>query len=236
MRTQLQTLASSKSPDSMAASFRKKRFALFMDLIAADHHAPLTILDVGGTQEFWEVMGFVNTPHKIILLNLFETLVRHPNFVSITGDACRLNDFADQSVDAVFSNSVIEHLGTYENQLRMASEIRRVGKKYFVQTPSFFFPIEPHFLCPFFHWLPFPARLQLIQQFSLGNITRKPSRAEAVKTLREFRLLRKSEVKALFPDADIHSERVLGLTKSYIAVKSPARHRRPGPGVPAALN
>jgi hypothetical protein len=90
---------------------------------------------------------------------------------------------------------------------------------YFVQTPNFFFPVEPHFLCPLFHWLPFPARLWLIRHFPLGNITRKPSRAEAVKTLSEFRLLKKTEVQTLFPDADLHAERMLGLTKSYIVVK-----------------
>jgi hypothetical protein len=177
-------------------------------------------------------MGFTGTPHKIILLNLFADRVRHPNFVSLAGDACRLDDFADQSVDVVFSNSVIEHLGTWANQQRMADEIRRVGKTYFVQTPNFYFPVEPHFLCPLFHWLPFPARLWLIRHCSLGNITRKPSRAEAVKTLGEFRLLKKSEVRALFPEADLHGERLLGLTKSYIAVKLPASHQRLRPPAP----
>jgi len=180
----------------------------------------LTILDVGGTQDFWEVMGFTNTPHKIILLNLFATRVRHPNFVSLAGDARRLDGFADQSVDVVFSNSVIEHLSTCANQQQMAAEIRRVGKKYFVQTPNYHFPIEPHFLCPFFHWLPFWARAWLIQRFSLGNITRKPSLEEARKTVGEFRLLKKSELRALFPDAAIHAEKVVGLSKSYMAVKS----------------
>ena len=219
MRAQLQTLASSTTPDSLAASFRRRRFALFQELIASANGASLTILDVGGRQEFWEVMGFTDTPHRIILLNLFEVAVRHSNFISIAGDARKLEAFADQSVDVVFSNSVIEHLGTYANQHRMAGEIRRVGRKYFVQTPNFFFPVEPHFLCPFFHWLPFSARLLLIRRFSLGNITRKPSPELAAQTLDEFRLLKKSEMRALFPDAVLHAEKLFGLTKSYIAVK-----------------
>ncbi len=218
-RVQLQTLASSTASDSVAASFRRKRFARFEDLIASAGHAPLTILDVGGTQEFWEVMGFTNTPHKIVLLNLSATRVRHPNFVSLAGDARRLDGFTDQSVDVVFSNSVIEHLGTYASQQQMAAEIRRVGKKYFVQTPNYYFPVEPHFLCPFFHWLPFWARTWLIRKFSLGNITRKPSLEEALKTLSEFRLLKRAELQALFPDAAIHAEKIGGLTKSYMAVK-----------------
>ncbi|PYM17031.1 MAG: methyltransferase type 11 [Verrucomicrobia bacterium] len=219
MRQQLKTLASSTSADSMAASFRRRRFALFQDLISSLNHSPITILDLGGWQEFWEVMGFTDTPHKIILLNLHEIQVRYPNFTSIVGDARKLDTFTDKSVDVVFSNSVIEHLGTYENQKHMANEVRRVGKRYFIQTPNFFFPIEPHFIFPFFHWLPLSARLMLISRFSLGYIGRKQSREQAMRTLGEFRLLKKNEVKALFPDASIYSERVFGLTKSYIAVK-----------------
>jgi len=219
MRQQLKTLASSTSSDSLAASFRRRRFVLFQDLVASVNHCPVTILDLGGWQEFWEVMGFTDAPHKIILLNLYQITVRHPNFTSIVGDARNLDTFADQSVDVVFSNSVIEHVGTYADQQRMANEVRRVGRKYFIQTPSFFFPFEPHFLFPVFHWLPFSLRLLLIRRFSLGYIARKQSREEALRTLAEFRLLKKSEMKVLFPDASIHSERVLGFTKSYIAVR-----------------
>jgi len=192
---------------------------LFHDLISSNNHFPITILDIGGWQEFWEVMEFTDTPHQIILLNLHEIRVRHPNFTSMVGDARKLDSFADKSVDVVFSNSVIEHLGTYADQQQMANEVRRVGKKYFVQTPSFFFPIEPHFLFPGFHWLPFSVRLLLIRRFSLGYIARKQSREQAMQTLGEFRLLKGNEMKALFPDASIYSESVLGFTKSYIALK-----------------
>ncbi|HZI30785.1 MAG TPA: hypothetical protein VFF11_00505, partial [Candidatus Binatia bacterium] len=66
---------------------------------------------------------------------------------------------------------------------------------------------------------PFSVRRELIRRVSLGNITRKPSREAAEKTLSEFRLLKKNEVAALFPDAVIHSEKMFGLTKSYIALK-----------------
>ena len=219
LRGRLQTWASSSSVDSLAASFRRKRFGLFQDLLASLGRSQLTILDVGGREEFWEVVGFTNTPHHIILLNLFTEPVRHSNFTSVLGDARHLDGFEDGSVDVVFSNSVIEHLGTYRNQQRMAEEIRRVGRAYFVQTPSYSFPIEPHFLFPFFHWLPFAARRRLIQKFSLGNITCKPSRELATQTLSEFRLLKRSEMKVLFPDAAIRSERIFGVTKSYVAVK-----------------
>ena len=35
-----------------------------------------------------------------------------------------------------------------------AAELRRVGRGWFVQTPGVSFPLEPHALLPFAHWLP----------------------------------------------------------------------------------
>ncbi|MBI3875441.1 MAG: hypothetical protein HY300_05685 [Verrucomicrobia bacterium] len=98
MTRSLKMLASSTSPDSWAASFRRKRFGLFRELVASLAPSPLTILDLGGCQEFWEVMEFTGTPHRIILLNLRRVSVRHPRFTAIVGDARRLEAFADQSV------------------------------------------------------------------------------------------------------------------------------------------
>ena len=79
-------------------------------------------------------------------------------FVSLpdVGDAVDMPGISDGAFDVVFSNSVIEHVETYENQRRMAAEIRRVGRRYFVQTPNRHFPLEPHFLVPGFQLLPYP--------------------------------------------------------------------------------
>lgn len=219
MRQLLRALASSTSHNSLAAWFRRRRFALFRELVASCHATPLTILDIGGWQEFWEIVAFTNTPHKIILLNTYSVRTTYPNFVSVVGDARRLTMFEDQSIDIVFSNSVIEHLGTFENQFAMAREVERVGKKYYIQTPSYAFPIEPHFLFPCYHWLPLSWRAKLLARFSLGFIERTHSEERAYEVLREFRLLTKSEVARLFPSATIYAERILGIPKSYIAIK-----------------
>lgn len=219
MKEFLQFLASSSSSDSLANSFRKKRFQYFCELVFSCGQNPITILDVGGTERFWEVHGFVETGHKIILLNLTAPKSNYPNILTISGDAIDLSMFADQSIDIVFSNSVIEHLFTFENQNKMANEIRRVGKKYYIQTPSYYFPLEPHFLFPFFHWLPKSVRIFLIRQFSLGWYDRQKSKEKASKLVEEIRLLKKSEFQFFFPDAKIISERFFGITKSYIAIK-----------------
>jgi len=115
-----------------------------------DKGDPIKILDVGGTQIYWERMNFTGHDNVYItLLNLELAPVSNANFSSIVGDARDLKGFEDNHFDIVFSNSVIEHLFTLQNQQKMASEVRRVGKNYFIQTPNYYFPIEPHWLFPF---------------------------------------------------------------------------------------
>ncbi|MFK9353834.1 methyltransferase domain-containing protein, partial [Escherichia coli] len=87
---------------------------------------PLTILDIGGTVAFWEAMNFNQSGITITLLNLEKEEVTNPQFQSITGNATDLSGINDQQFDIVFSNSVIEHLYTWENQEKMAKEVLRV--------------------------------------------------------------------------------------------------------------
>ena len=61
--------------------------------------------------------------------------------------------FADDEFDLVYCSSVIEHVPPTQ-RAAFATEARRVGRAWFVQTPARSFPIEPHALLPFAHWLP----------------------------------------------------------------------------------
>jgi hypothetical protein len=213
----LKKVADIRQNDSLATKLRRKRFGLFLSLIESLPR-PLTILDVGGTQRFWETMGFADERDtKMVLLNLEKARVSHPNFTSIIGDGRDLGRFRGGQFDVVFSNSVIEHVGGYDDQRRMAREVVRVGKTYFVQTPNRFFPIEPHFLFPLFQFLPLRVQVFLITHFKLGWYKKLPDRGEAAALARSIRLLTEREVRELFPGARIRREKLLGLTKSFIA-------------------
>lgn len=74
-------------------------------------------------------------------------------FSYVQGDGRNL-PYTNNEFDIVFSNSVIEHVGTFEDQKRFAEEIRRVAKSYWVQTPNRHFPVETHLIAPFIHFLP----------------------------------------------------------------------------------
>lgn len=208
--------------EAVSNYFRKRRFGFFTNFLnqVALSNKPLRILDIGGTQQYWLNMGLVlRTNTEIVLLNLYKNQVTEPGFSSIVGDACNLTGISDQSFDIVFSNSVIEHLYTKEQQQKMANEVARVGKSYFIQTPNKYFPIEPHWLFPLFQFLPFTIQVFLTQHFTLGNIKKANTREAAVHLVKEVRLLSKKEFALFFKDAKIYNEKILGITKSFTAYK-----------------
>ena len=208
-------LADSHDPGSLAARLRKKRFALFESLLESVP-PPLTILDIGGEPVFWEGMGFAGKKGvEIWLLNLIEVQPIYPNFHSIIGDGRNLKQFKDSEFDIVFSNSVIEHIEKYEDQCLMAGEMIRVGKRYYLQTPNRYFPVEPHFLFPFFQFLPLRCRVWLLSRFNLGWF-KKREWEKALRAVKSIRLLNKKELIRIFPAGTVFREKFFGLTKSLI--------------------
>jgi hypothetical protein len=202
--------------DSLAAKMRRKRFAFFLQLLNTVPR-PLTILDVGGRQRFWEVMDFSQEPGiHITVLNIEPAEIHHANFVALTGDATCMDNLLDNQFDVVFSNSVIEHVGSFGQQKQMACEVQRVAQRYFVQTPNYYFPIEPHFLFIGFHWLPIEVRAWLHSHFNLGWRQRVPDKRHARAEVGQIHLLKKQELCALFPQAHLYQEKVLGFTKSFV--------------------
>jgi len=101
----------------------------------------------------------------------------------------------------------------------MAHEVRRLARRYFVQTPNYWFPLEPHLRTPFIHWLPEPWRAAIVSRRACGYHPRAQSYDEARTILDDARLLDANAMATLFPDAAIERERFAGLTKSLIAIR-----------------
>ena len=219
---QLRRLADNRDPHSYANRFRRRRLALLRELLAnVEGHA--TVLDVGGTPSFWEMHAIPDEIRpNVTVLNLMPLPNSAPWISTVVGDALDLHAFADGSFDVVFSNSVIEHVGDLDDQRQMAAEIRRVGRAFMVQTPNRFFPLEPHFLVPAFQFMPMRLRVELLLRFNLGWHKRAPSRAEAEADIRSIRLMTGNELRECFPDAEIHHERLLGISKSLVALRRPS--------------
>lgn len=214
-------MATHENNYSISTRLRKKRFAFFKSLIPSVPYS-LKILDVGGTEAIWYKEGFCDPNMidlvKITILNKREVPVNHANIKAMAGDARDMKEFKDGEFDIVFSNSVIEHVGAYEDQIQMAKEIKRVGKKYFVQTPNLYFPIEPHFLFPFFQFFPLQIKVWILTHIPIGRRSKRIiDREQAKQIANRVKLLSKKEVQKLFPEASIFEEKFFGLTKSLAA-------------------
>ena len=197
--------------------FARARMAEFM--AAFDISAETRILDVGGTALNWSLVA---CPAEITLLNLEPPgqVALPPRARYVQGDARGL-PWPTDSFDIVFSNSVIEHLYTLSDQRAFARETRRVGRGLWIQTPAKCFPVEPHFLMPYIQYLPRAWQPWCVRNLSVWGWIMRPTEVEAEKAAAEIRLLTKREMTQLFPDCRLRVEKLVGLTKSYIAVRSP---------------
>jgi predicted SAM-dependent methyltransferase len=200
-------------------TFRPRRIRALKAMLPQIDEPGTTILDLGGTASWWADVHAA-TQH-ITIVNLDRRLEREvlaAGYKFVCADACEL-PFADRQFDLVFSNSVIEHVGSAERQALFASEMRRCGRALYMQTPSLWFPVEPHLIAVGLHWLPGPIQRRLIRWVSVWGLVTKPSQALIDEFIATTRLLDSAQVHKLFPDCDIKCENFLGLTKSLIAVQ-----------------
>jgi ubiquinone/menaquinone biosynthesis C-methylase UbiE len=213
---ELRTLTDVNNSDSLSNQMRAKRFEFFQQL-AAPLPRPLSIIDIGGTPQFWERCGWADVDDiHITIVNLKSSECKHSNIEIKIGDATNLADYSDRSFDIAFSNSAIEHLFTPENQAAMAREVKRVGRAYWVQTPNYWFPIEPHFQFLGWQWLPTAVRVAIVRRYACGRRGPYPDLEQARKNVKEIRLMTRRELSQLFPNASVWSEKFYGLVKSWV--------------------
>ncbi len=204
----------------IARRTRGRRMAHFEATLAPTQAT--RILDVGGYSFNWTL---ITTSPQVVLLNLIMPKhwpSRAVDCSYMVGDGRSLT-FDDQSFDIAFSNSVIEHVGSWQDQKDFAAEIQRVGRSVWVQTPAKAFPFEPHFFTFFVHWLPRKVRKPLLRWLSLRRLLGLNAQ-ECDQLADEVRLLTFAEMRTLFKDCEIYTERFCGLPRSYIAVRNGAEH------------
>jgi hypothetical protein len=212
---------------SLGSKLRAKRIVPLIHMIEEMNrkHGKVKIIDLGGTIDYWNIL-----PKHIFNAKTIEiTIVNLPGvncinnttvFKFIEADACELPFIEDKSFHIAHSNSVIEHVGDWNRMRKFANEFSRIAEKYYLQTPNFWFPIEPHCMTPFFHWLPLPIKVSLIMKFTLGYWNRQQSVDSAINIVESARLLDRKMLMSLLPDARIIIERFFLLPKSIISTRN----------------
>jgi len=180
------------------------------------------ICDLGGSRHFWEKVAIEGLPYSNITIYNISANGTQGN-LSADSDEIEVVIYdghtipiADAEFDLLVCNSVLEHVPP-EHRAKLVAEMKRVAKHIFIQTPAYTFPIEPHFIMPFVHWLPRTIGYWLIH-FSPWRLLSRPSAETIASYWWDTKLLTRREVEFLFPSESIRCERVLGITKSYYVI------------------
>ena len=229
LRKQLQKrLTDYDDPQSLGSRFRSRRLAPLKRTIEKVHRSNGTvrIIDLGGRANYWDLVGhefLKKNEVQLTLVNLpTEKALKHDQrYHQILGDACHLPNLESNSFDIVHSNSVIEHVGDWKKIKQFANEARRLAPYHFIQTPYYWFPIEPHYMSVGHHWLPWPARARRHRR-KKGDKSQESFEKGMQALSAEPFLLDIKRFSILFSDSVILKERVFGiLVKSLIAFRAP---------------
>lgn len=215
--------------------FHGARAELFVRLL--EPRAGATVLDLGGGDgsfarrlcervDLEVTVGDVHDRHRRTIES------RGFRFVDVPDDGRPL-PFEDGQFDVVLANSVIEHVTLPKErcrvservdsaewlrqaragQARFAKEVRRIGRGYFVQTPHKHFPIDQHVHLPLVQYLSHNGACRLVAWTDRFWV-------KSCNGIVDWELLTAGDMRRLFPDGEVHVERVLGLPKSVIACRA----------------
>ena len=203
--------------------FRRKRLAQFLQLYPDLKN--YSVLDVGGRPFIWNLLKehYNISPKQLVLLNTpDETMLPESDDYTVKIADGRELPYEDKSFDLVFSNSVIEHVGTLEDMERFSRECERVGKHFYIQTPNHWFPLEPHLGVAFLHWLPrtLYRKLCVISIRYPFTINNPSERKHFYRSFDTTYLLTHKQLRLLFPHQRILAEKVLCMVKSVVVSNS----------------
>lgn len=185
------------------------------------------ILDVGADPQLFSHYTFEDFypyPERITGGSIDFEMVRearrcYPKAQYAIFDGCAL-PFPDKSFDIVFSNAVIEHIVGDSRQEQFAREAMRVGKSWFITTPNYWFPLEVHYLLPFFQFLP-PGAQRIYSHLSTSAIPKGE--------LIDLALLSARDLRRLFPTSEIARMRITFWPETLVAYYADPARGRPGP-------
>lgn len=184
--------------------YRAKLFRLFLENFSLDD---ALVCDIGGISTGFETM---NQFCRCVIVNNDVRARTEKGWDLMVADG-RALPFRNETFDIIISNAVFEHIAW--GRKRFAEEVRRVTKGgFFISVPYYYAPFEPHYLLPFFQFVPESIKRFLLFKIGLriGGMSRN--------NYHEIRLFKKKELGTLFPEAQIKVFRLFGIPISLVAI------------------
>lgn len=207
---------------SLSAVSRRRKLELFYKTMRPSPW--MRVLDVGAeveseTDDCCKFLDEYPWRHKVTAVNIDPEHVqriaqRYPEVEVVVADARNL-PWPDNYFDIIYSNAVIEHVGTFEDQKQMASEVMRVGRQWFITTPNRWYPFEFHLRLPLVTWLPGDAYLRCGRIVGYDHVRRQYVMGADYSGLR---LMTPAELVACFSGSRVIKQRVTFMAETLIAV------------------
>lgn len=209
-------LQSPYTPNSLGYKARQRRFRAL--LVRFPDFRDMHVLDVGGDVRDWKSRPDIR-PARVTILSPESAILEDPEpwMTPLVADACDPSTMPT-GFDLVYCNSVIEHVGGPYRRRQFAENISRAAPHYWVQTPYRYFMLEPHLVFPGFQFMPLAIQARIADRWPLAVPHSNPD-LEPIRYCLEHDLLSKTELRLLFPTAEILRERIAGITKSLIAIR-----------------
>ncbi len=219
---------------NMSVKARKQRAEVFRECFSLDENTKILDLGSENGSNIHNILQNTDVKNENVYIadiddKLIATGEKNFGFKAVLISEDESLPFTDKYFDIVYCSSVIEHVTiaksdlwnwkgdkkfkaeAFKRQIEFAVEVRRLGRQYFVQTPSKYFPIESHTWLPLVGYLP---REMFLPVLKLSN------KIWIKRTEPDFNLLNENEMQDLFPDSKIVGETKFGLMKSIMAIKS----------------
>jgi len=158
--------------------YREKIFKIFLEIIKPKKI--YKVIDIGSTDvdSLSENYFLHNYPFKKSITcfsnqKLDNLKKKYPFLIIKKGDG-RNTNLPDNFYEIVHSNATIEHVGSFNNQIKFVRELYRISKKIiFLQTPNRYFPIDFHTLLPIVHWLPKTIHRKILRVIGLKFLSKE---------------------------------------------------------------
>lgn len=204
-------------PRSLGGRARRHRWRTFQA------HFPdieaMSVVDLGGTVDYW--LRAPVRPRAVHVLNLQAPPNEVPDWITVeVADATDPSLLSHRgSYDVAYSNSVIEHVGGHDRRTAFAANVAALADRHWIQTPYRYFPVEPHWVCPFMQLFPLRARALIGLHWPLVH-TPHEDMASSIAAQLSVDLLDITAMRHYFPDSQIVYDRLAGLVKSVVAVRA----------------
>ena len=200
---------------------RKRKEMLKIIKKTLEKYNVLSCIDVGTTSyEENESSNYIikNLSHIPNIISISNQEIKNPLFKekilkSITQNFSN-DEFFKLKSDIVISNATIEHVGSFENQIKMVNNIINLSKKKFIIiTPNRYHPIDFHTKIPFLHWLPKVIHRKILSLVGLSFYSREEnlnllSKADLIKIMNDLN----------FKNYKIFNIKLLGFVSNFILI------------------